>query len=167
MPRVQENAPGILPSRSISRGSRISTMTTFGSCAALMASLALTVSIAALASSIRALMPVWMVWGICLPLLRATTAGVSRTRCSVQRCAGTHIAARWAPALQHTASRCAASGARDALPHQFLHRAFEALDRDRIHALRQQTTDDGGGFRIVPVLLRHRIEPHGMRIGAR
>src|SRR5215470_2487996 len=52
------------------------------------------------------------------------------------------------------------------LPHQFLHRAFEALDGDRIHALREDAADDGGRFRIVPVLLRHRIEPHRMRIGA-
>src|SRR6202035_4992112 len=64
MPRVQENAPGIRPSRSISRGSRISTITTSSLCAALMESTALTVSICALASSIRDLMPRWMVWGI-------------------------------------------------------------------------------------------------------
>jgi hypothetical protein len=54
MPRVQENAPGIFPSRSISRGSRMSTMTTSPSCAILMASAALMVSISALAASISA-----------------------------------------------------------------------------------------------------------------
>src|SRR5271168_1393238 len=69
MPRVQENAPGILPSRSISRGSRISTITTSSREAALMASAALTVSICALASSIRDLIPRWMLWGIFSPLI--------------------------------------------------------------------------------------------------
>src|SRR5437899_9942789 len=134
MPRVQEKAPGILPSRSISRGSLISTITTLGSCAALMASAALTVSIAALASSIRDLMPRWMVWGMDCAFVVLSTSAASTAR---------------------------------PLPHQFLHRAFEAFDRDRVHALRQQPADDGGGFRIVPVLLRHRIEPNGVRIGAR
>src|SRR5688500_16234392 len=52
------------------------------------------------------------------------------------------------------------------LPHQFLHRAFKTLDRDRIHAVREQPADDGGGFRIVPVPLRHRVEPDRVRIGA-
>src|SRR3954469_22513951 len=52
------------------------------------------------------------------------------------------------------------------LPHQFLHRAFETFDGDREHALRKQPANEGGGFRIVPVPLRHRIEPHRMRIGA-
>src|SRR3984893_8812113 len=66
MPRVQENAPGILPSRSISRGSRMSTITTSSRCAALIASAALKVSISALASSISDLMPRWMFWGIVL-----------------------------------------------------------------------------------------------------
>src|SRR5882757_10346256 len=122
MPRVQGNAPGILPSRSISRGSRISTITTPSSPASLMASVALTVSISALASSSNDLMPRWMVWGI---------DGPSR------------------------------------LPHQLLHRAFQALDRDRVHAVGKQPADNGGGFRIVPVLLRHRIEPHRMRVGSR
>src|SRR5258708_36299720 len=53
------------------------------------------------------------------------------------------------------------------LPHQLLHRALKTLDRDREHALREQPADDGGGFRIVPMPLRHRIEPHRVRIGAR
>src|SRR6185437_1642569 len=44
-----ENAPGMRPSRSISRGSRMSTITTSSLCAAVMASAALTVSISALA----------------------------------------------------------------------------------------------------------------------
>src|SRR5450432_3185477 len=52
------------------------------------------------------------------------------------------------------------------LPHQFLHRAFETFDRDREHTLRKQPANEGGGFRIVPVPLRHRIEPNRMRIGA-
>src|SRR5262249_33548032 len=69
MPRVQAKAPGILPSRSISRGSRISTITTSASFAALMASAALIVSISALASSIMALMPRLMFWDISLNLL--------------------------------------------------------------------------------------------------
>src|SRR3981081_2073190 len=125
MPRVQENAPGIRPSRSISRGSRISTITTSSLCAALMASAALKVSICALASSIRDLIPRWMVWGIVFGL--------------------------------RTNER--------ALSHQFLHRAFEAFDRDREHAVRKQPADDGCGFRIVPVLLRDRIEHHHVRIG--
>src|ERR1700735_2413248 len=77
MPRVQENAPGILPSRSISRGSRISTITTSELCAALIASAALTVSISALASSIRDLIPRWMAWGIFIPLI---LLGVERRR---------------------------------------------------------------------------------------
>src|SRR6201994_1692463 len=47
-----------------------------------------------------------------------------------------------------------------------LYRTFESFDGDRIHALREDAADDGGRFRIVPVLLRHRIEPHRMRIGA-
>src|SRR5438270_775013 len=50
------------------------------------------------------------------------------------------------------------------LPHQFLHRSFQTLYRDREHALREQPADDGGRFRIVPMLLRHRIEPHRVRI---
>src|SRR5258707_8505054 len=53
------------------------------------------------------------------------------------------------------------------LPHQLLHRALKPLDRDREHALRKQSTNDGGGFRIVPMPLRHWIEPHRVRIGAR
>src|ERR1700761_802920 len=118
MPRVHGKAPGIRPSRSISRGSRMSTITTSSPCAALIASAALIVSICALASSTRDLMPRWMVWGM-------------------------------------------------ALPHQFLHRTFETFDRDREHALRKQATNDGGRFRIVPMPLRHRIEPDRMRIGAR
>src|SRR5260370_20762262 len=52
------------------------------------------------------------------------------------------------------------------LPYQFLHRAFETFDGDREHALRKQPADQGGGFRIVPVPLRHRVEPHRVRIGA-
>src|SRR4029450_6618477 len=100
MPRVQENAPGILPSRSISRGSRISTITTSGSCAALIASAALTVSIAALASSIRDLMPRWMVWGIDYAFVVLPDVGLSTSAASTAR----------------------------SLPHQFLHRAFEAFD---------------------------------------
>src|SRR5215468_10327525 len=54
----------------------------------------------------------------------------------------------------------------EALPHQLLHRTLQTLDRDRIHAIGEQAADDGGGFRIVPVPLRDRIEPHGVRIGA-
>src|SRR6476646_3878089 len=53
------------------------------------------------------------------------------------------------------------------LAHQLLHRAFETLDGDRVHTLRKQPADQGGGFRIVPVPLRHRIEPDRVRIGAR
>src|SRR5215213_7404187 len=160
MPRVQENAPGILPSRSISRGSRISTMTTSGFCAALMASAALTVSMAALASSIRDLMPRWMVWGI-LRLLSS---------CSVipGRCKASNPESRASETPLDSGFALRAPRNDEAkLPHQLLHRAFEALDRDRVHALRKQPADDGGGFRIIPVLLRHRIEPHRVRIGAR
>jgi hypothetical protein len=64
MPRVQEKAPGMRPSRSISLGSRMSTMTMSPLCEALMASTALSVSISALASSSSALIPRWMFWGL-------------------------------------------------------------------------------------------------------
>ncbi|KAH2814907.1 hypothetical protein KXV85_004652, partial [Aspergillus fumigatus] len=47
-----------------------------------------------------------------------------------------------------------------------LHRILQTFDRDRIHAICEQPADDGGGFRIVPVPLCHRIEPHRVRIGA-
>src|SRR5213080_3593260 len=112
MPRVQEKAPGILPSRSISRGSRISTITMPSSEASLIASAALTVSISALASSISALMPRWMVWGMLSLVLFLSV-----------------IPGRVEAANAKSRFVC--------LPHQFLHRAFEALDRDRIHALRE------------------------------
>src|ERR1700681_1204651 len=140
MPRVQENAPGIRPSRSISRGSRISTITTSSLCAALMASAALNVSICALASSISDLMPRWMVWGMAsylsIPSFRDGPEDQTRNDDKY-------------------------------LPHQFLHRAIETFDRDREHALRKQPANDGGRFRIIPVPLRHRIEPHRVRVGAR
>src|ERR1700733_13680891 len=142
MPRVQENAPGILPSRSLSRGSRISTMTTSSLCAALIASTALTVSISALASSTRDLIPRWMVWGmdsLCLLISFAHD-----------------LIGKPVPTFPD-----------HALSHQFLHRIFESLDRDRVHAIGENAFDDGGRFRIVPMLLRDRIEPHRMRIGAR
>src|SRR6202021_1071261 len=139
MPRVQENAPGIRPSRSISRGSRISTITTSSFCAALMASAALNVSICALASSISDLMPRWMVWGMAsylsIPSFRDGPEDQTRNDDKY-------------------------------LPHQFLHRAIETFDRDREHALRKQPANDGGRFRIVPVPLRYRDEPHRVRIGA-
>src|SRR5215813_3689685 len=69
MPRVQGKAPGMRPSRSISRGSLISTMTILSSPVSLIASAALMVSISALASSIIALMPRWMFWGMGRTLL--------------------------------------------------------------------------------------------------
>src|SRR4051794_5141587 len=160
MPRVQENAPGILPSRSISLGSRISTITTSLSAPlryAAMASAALMVSISALASSIIALMPRVMVWGIGGPsLFRHSGAHASREP-------GTqHRVLLWIPgALAPLVPRND-----DVLPHQFSHGAFQPLDRDRVHALRKQPTDDGGRFRIVPMPLRYRIEPDRVRIGA-
>src|SRR3954447_19664777 len=112
MPRVHEYAPGILPSRSISLGSRISTITTSPltpSRYAAMASAALRVSISALASSIIALMPRVMVWGIDGPF-----------------------------DSRHSGARLLARARNDdRLPHQFPHRAFQSLDGDRIHALRK------------------------------
>src|SRR3984893_10911863 len=122
MPRVQENAAGILPPRSISRGSWVLTITTSSRCAALIASAALKVSISALASSISDLMPRWMFWGIVL---------ISRFR--------------------HSGMTTSA------LPHQFLHRPLKPLDRDRVHALRKEQADEGGGSLVTLVLLRHRI----------
>src|SRR6202167_3987790 len=147
MPRVQENAPGMRPSRSISRGSRISTITTSSLCAALMESAALIVSISALASSISDLIPRWMVWGIAPPRSRryAPTSPNGRGEAVLVAI----------PVFNFT------------LPHQFLHRAFKTFDRDRKHTIRKQPPDDGGGFRIVPVFLRHRIEPDRVRIGTR
>src|SRR5829696_206893 len=140
MPRVQENAPGILPSRSISRGSLISTITTSGSCAALMASAALTVSMAALASSIRDLMPRWMVWGIFITSLfkppPLACPGRGAAFFTMHRRAETHIAASQSMGPGSAAHRQGAAlrpGHEISLPHQFLHRAFEALDRDRVH----------------------------------
>src|SRR6516165_5206414 len=136
MPRVQENAPGILPSRSISLGSRMSTITTLPSFAILIASAALIVSISVLASSIMALIPRRMVWAICASLCVDVTGLTTSLKILAM------------------------------LAHQFLHRAFQPLNGDRIHALREDAANDGGRFRIVPVPLRHRIEPHRMRIGA-
>src|ERR1700728_3127151 len=160
MPRVQENAFGIRPSRSISRGSRISTITTSSPCAALMASAALNVSICALASSTRDLIPRWMVWGILLFLPPCVIPGQCEAL-NPESQASFHY-------IEIPGSRRARPGMTTSnLPHQFLHRAFEALDRDREHALRKQPANDGGRFRIIPVPLRHRIEPYGVRIGAR
>src|ERR1700730_9416108 len=166
MPRVQEKAPGIRPSRSISRGSRISTITTSSPCAALMVSAALRVSISALASSISALMPRWMVWGI-----EVTSYSVIPGRCEasnydVQLHIGESRSVHFL-LLRDSGFALRAPRNDDKLPHQFLHRAFEAFDRDREHALRKQPANEGGGFRIIPVPLRHRIEPHRVRIGAR
>src|SRR5947209_16155960 len=132
-----------------------------------MVSAALTVSISALASSIIALMPRVMVWGIVSPCVpdavrhsscRSAEPGPYQTPVSVT-----------APALQRTASqvlRAALRPGNESLPHQLPHGAFESFDGDRVHALRKQPADDGGGFRIVPVPLRHRIEPDRMRVGA-
>src|SRR6185437_2582678 len=163
MPRVQEKASGIFPSRSISRGSRISTITTPSSEASLMASAALMVSISVLASSISALMPRWMVWGICFSLLRHSGASRSDELWSAVAHPRISILKTNVEIPDQPASRPVRNDA-CLLPHQFLHRAFEALDRDRIHALREDATDDGGRFRIVPMLLRHRVEPHRVRI---
>src|ERR1051325_4871559 len=160
MPRVQENAPGILPSRSISLGSRISTITTSLSAPlryAAMASVALMVSISALASSIIALMPRVIVWGIGPP----SCPGRGAAFFTPLREKPGPTASTWAPALQRTAprraARCAASGARD-LSHQLPHGAFQTLDGDRVHTLGKQPANDGGGFRIVPMPRRNRIE---------
>src|SRR5664279_4674454 len=164
MPRVQENAPGIRPSRSISRGSRISTITTPSLFAASMACTALRVSISALASSIRDLMPRWMLWGILSYLSLPSFRGDAKHRTTMCNCISENLEF---DLFEIPDRSFGPSGMTTGLlPHQFLHRAFQALDRDREHALRKQPADQGGGFRIVPVLLRHRIEPHRMRIGA-
>src|SRR6201985_2735614 len=132
-----------------------------------MASAALTVSISGLASSIIALMPRWMVWGIECFLLSRTRCGIlhaapqSRDRYERRRLVRPRLCS--APLRKSYALRCVRGT--KTLPHQFLHRAFQPLDRDRIHALRKQPADDGGGLRIIPVPLRHRVEPHRMRIG--
>src|SRR5579871_1369699 len=128
MPRVQANAPGILPSRSISRGSRISTITTSPPCAALMASAALSVSISALASSIIALMPRWIVWGMVAP-----PPHPEEPRSGVSKDAGPSVASWFETRFALLTMRVFLYP----LPHQLLHRAFEALDGDRIHALRE------------------------------
>src|SRR3984957_8402018 len=163
MPRVQENAPGIRPSRSISRGSRISTITTSSLCAALMESTALTVSICALASSIRALMPRWIVWGIDrtfgLPQARPAPSPLGRDERSsllegwgegLQPIFGASpLTRRYAPTSpdrRGEAVLVAIPVFNFTLPHQFLHRPFKTFDRDREHALRKQPPDDGGGF---------------------
>src|ERR1041385_5811263 len=175
MPIVQENAPGILPSRSISLGSRISTITTSLSTPlryAAMASAALTVSISALASSIIALMPRVMVWGINYPpTLTSSCPGRSAARspCEAVRCRAGAVAnsAVWyGPGFSRSGMKNAAPRPGQVLPHQLPHGAFQTLDRDRVHALGKQPADDSGRFRIVPVPLRHRIEPDGVRIGA-
>src|SRR5712672_1097564 len=173
MPRVQGNAPGILPSRSISRGSRISTITTPSSPASLMASVALTVSISALASSSNDLMPVWMVWGIfvtsCASRLpsRVPDAVQRPSRCIAEPGPTARPILIGPGSAAHHSRAALRPGHVFPLPHQLPHRAFQALDRDRVHAVGKQPADDGGRFRIVPVLLRHRIEPYRVRIGAR
>src|SRR5882757_3686503 len=172
MPRVQENAPGIRPSRSISRGSRISTITTSSLADALIESTALRVSISALASSIRDLIPRWMVWGMNSPFPHpeepqsgvSKDAGPSMASWFETRFALLTMRVFLCPSFRFALTR---APERRRLPHQFLHRAFEAFDRDRVHPLREQPAQDGGGFGVIPVLLRHRIEPHRMRIGAR
>src|SRR5580692_2759762 len=131
MPRVQENAFGILPSRSISRGSRISTITTSSLCAALIASSALMVSISALASSTRDLIPRWMVWGI-FPAFLAVIPGWSEATKLI-------FNLRCGPDPESRDSGFELRSPRNddskTLPHQFLHRIFESLDRDRVHAV--------------------------------
>src|SRR4051794_24164366 len=167
MPRVQENAPGIRPSRSISRGSRMSTITTSPPCAILIASAALTVSISALASSIRALMPRWMVWAIQRDLSGyrpAASNGVIPARCeSIET--GISIDFYCIEIQDQPASRTVRNDDQFASPHQLLHRAFKTFDGDRKHALGEQSADDSGRFRIIPMALRDRIEPHRVRIG--
>src|ERR1700754_5139570 len=131
-----------------------------------MASAALTVSISALASSIIALMPRWMVWGIDSPSCPGRGAAFFMP---LRRAGTVTNAVIWygpgSAAHRSAKSYAALRPGHETLPHQFLHRAFQPLDRDRIHALRKQPADDGGGFRIVPVPLRHRVEPHRVRIG--
>src|SRR2546423_445932 len=169
MPRVQENAPGIRPSRSISRGSRISTITTSPSCAILIASAALTVSISALASSIRALMPRWMVWAIEWDLSEYhpdASKGVIPGRCeSIEP--GISLGFYCIEIPDQPASRTVRNDHQFASPHQLLHRAFKPFDSDRKHALGEQSADNSGRFRIIPMPLRHRIEPHRVRIRSR
>src|SRR4051794_28896293 len=147
-------------------------MMTSSLCEALIASTALSVSISALASSISALMPRCMVWGI-LCFLACASRLLSRRpdACSVlhdapQRGVGTDSGLAMAPPLERRRAALR-PGHVFPLPHQFLHRSVQTLDRDRVHAFRKQPADDGGRFRIVPVPLRHRIEPHRMRISAR
>src|SRR3954447_24690043 len=113
-----------------------------------MASVALTVSISALASSIIALMPRVMFWGIVSPCVagamrhsscRSAEPGPGLTKIAVPRLCSAPL---------REVLRAALRPGHETLPHQFLHRALQTLDGDRVHAPREQPADYGGGFRI-------------------
>src|SRR5689334_4114921 len=101
-----------------------------------------------------------MVWGICLSPFDPSFRGALRAN-PESRDSGSA-----APRLSGMTATYVRRRRSCHLPHQLLHRIFQTFDRDREHAARKDAADDGGRFRIVPMLLRYRIEPHRMRIGA-
>ena len=72
----------------------------------------------------------------------------------------------WCPRARPARNQVRPARAAD-LAHQLAHGAIEAFQRERIHAPGQELTHHADRLRVVPLVLRDRIEPHAGRIGAR